>query len=105
VYYFILFYLEPDTFNHVGRGLDMNRRKFFTELASGIVIASSPQIFLPRLIKPIWKRSVDIDELTRLMIRWIRSEYCKSWMDEFGLYNEKLERGWKERKQMIAGML
>ena len=33
----------------------MNRRNFFTQLASGIVVAAAPAVFLPKLIKPAWK--------------------------------------------------
>jgi hypothetical protein len=33
----------------------MNRRYFFQALASGLVAASSPGLFLPKLIKPAWK--------------------------------------------------
>ncbi len=33
----------------------MNRRNFFRDLVSGLVITSSPQIFIPKLIKPRWK--------------------------------------------------
>jgi hypothetical protein len=33
----------------------MNRRSFFKILASGLVIATGPQIFIPKIIKPVWK--------------------------------------------------
>lgn len=33
----------------------MNRRSFFKILASGLVVATSPQIFIPKIIKPVWK--------------------------------------------------
>jgi hypothetical protein len=33
----------------------MNRRYFFRSLASGLVAATAPQLFLPKLIKPAWK--------------------------------------------------
>ena len=32
-----------------------SRRYFFRQLASGLVAASSPGLFLPKLIKPGWK--------------------------------------------------
>lgn len=34
---------------------DMNRRHFFHQLASGLIAASAPSLFLPKLIKPAWK--------------------------------------------------
>ena len=34
----------------------MNRRFFFRQLASGLVAAAAPSLFLPKLIKPRWKR-------------------------------------------------
>lgn len=33
----------------------MNRRNFFRSLASGLIVAAAPQIFLPKLVKPVWK--------------------------------------------------
>lgn len=33
----------------------MNRRYFFKQLASGLVAAAAPALFLPKLIKPQWK--------------------------------------------------
>ncbi len=33
----------------------MNRRYFFRTLASGLAIAAAPDLFLPKLIKPVWK--------------------------------------------------
>lgn len=33
----------------------MNRRYFFQQLASGLVAAAAPTLFLPRLVKPKWK--------------------------------------------------
>jgi len=33
----------------------MNRRGFFTDLASGLIVSAAPTIFAPQLIKPIWK--------------------------------------------------
>jgi|PlaIllAssembly_1097288.scaffolds.fasta_scaffold632749_2 hypothetical protein len=33
----------------------MNRRGFFKILASGLVIATGPTIFIPKIIKPVWK--------------------------------------------------
>lgn len=33
----------------------MNRRYFFRQLASGLVAAAAPSLFLPKLIKPGWK--------------------------------------------------
>jgi len=38
----------------------MNRRSFFTQLASGLVVASAPSIWVPKLIKPKWKLTKDI---------------------------------------------
>ncbi len=36
----------------------MNRRNFFTKLASGLIISASSQIFVPKLIKSVWKKNV-----------------------------------------------
>lgn len=33
----------------------MNRRYFFKSLASGLVAAATPTLFLPKLIKPVWR--------------------------------------------------
>jgi len=33
----------------------MDRRRFFSQLASGLLVAAAPQLFLPKLIKPAWK--------------------------------------------------
>ena len=33
----------------------MNRRSFFTRLASGLVIATCPQIFIPKTFAPVWR--------------------------------------------------
>jgi hypothetical protein len=33
----------------------MNRRLFFKKLTGVIIAASAPTIFLPKLIKPVWK--------------------------------------------------
>ena len=33
----------------------INRRSFFNRLASGILVATSAELFLPKLIKPVWK--------------------------------------------------
>lgn len=33
----------------------MNRRYFFKGLASGLVAACSPGLFLPKIIKPVWR--------------------------------------------------
>jgi len=35
-----------------------NRRFFFKQLACGLVAAVSPGLFLPKLIKPVWKLPV-----------------------------------------------
>jgi hypothetical protein len=34
----------------------MNRRYFFEKLASGLIAASAPTLFLPKLIKPQWTK-------------------------------------------------
>jgi hypothetical protein len=36
----------------------MNRRGFFSQLASGILVASGPTLFLPRLTKVRWKKGM-----------------------------------------------
>lgn len=42
----------------------MNRRHFFQKLASGILVAAAPNLFIPKLIAPRWKqRVVALDEL------------------------------------------
>lgn len=33
----------------------MNRRNFFTRLASGLFVASAPTLFLPKIVKPGWR--------------------------------------------------
>lgn len=33
----------------------MNRRGFFEQLASGLLVAAAPTIFVPKLISPVWK--------------------------------------------------
>lgn len=33
----------------------MNRRYFFQQLASGLIAAAAPALFIPKLIKPGWK--------------------------------------------------
>lgn len=35
----------------------MNRRSFFQQLASGLVVGAAPSLFVPKLIKPVWKRT------------------------------------------------
>jgi len=51
----------------------LDRRYFFKALASGLVAAVSPELFLPKLIKPAWKPArVDclvIDQY-RGIVRW-----------------------------------
>lgn len=42
----------------------MNRRHFFTRLASGLLVAAAPDLFIPKLIAPRWKRrAVALDDL------------------------------------------
>lgn len=48
----------------------MNRRKFFKQLASGLLVASAPSIFVPKLIKPVWKVPVH-----RINPDWIDAPY------------------------------
>jgi hypothetical protein len=33
----------------------MNRRYFFQQLASGLIAATAPMLFLPKIIRPGWK--------------------------------------------------
>lgn len=33
-----------------------NRRRFFTQLASGLIVAAAPSLFLPKIIKPAWSK-------------------------------------------------
>ena len=40
----------------------MDRRYFFKALASGLVAATAPGLFLPKLIKPAWKVP-EVDEV------------------------------------------
>ena len=35
----------------------MDRRHFFKHLASGLVVAAAPELFLPKLVKPSWRIS------------------------------------------------
>lgn len=37
----------------------MDRRYFFKALASGLVAVTSPELFLPKLVKPQWKRCLN----------------------------------------------
>jgi hypothetical protein len=47
----------------------MNRRSFFTRLASGLVVMASPSIFIPKLIKPCWKSNLLTDaELIQIIL-------------------------------------
>lgn len=40
----------------------MNRRYFFSQLASGLIAAAAPALFLPKLIKPTWS-TVPVSDL------------------------------------------
>jgi hypothetical protein len=51
----------------------MQRRQFFRQLASGLIVASAPALFLPKIVKPKWKALADgtrdYDELSKLWDR------------------------------------
>ena len=34
---------------------NMNRRSFFTKLGAGLIVTACPNIFVPQLIRPVWK--------------------------------------------------
>ena len=42
----------------------MNRRYFFKALASGIAAVTSAELFLPKLIKPVWKPLIAANQIT-----------------------------------------
>lgn len=58
----------------------MNRRYFFHQLASGLIAASVPSLFLPKLVRPRWKArpelgDLDIDIFRACMMREILREF------------------------------
>ena len=49
----------------------MDRRYFFKQLASGLIAAVAPTLFLPKLVKPQWKRAViDSQTLSARELSW-----------------------------------
>lgn len=54
----------------------MDRRSFFQQLASGLVVLAAPRLFIPRLIKPAWKlpyrpKGRTIEEFRNDFPKWI----------------------------------
>lgn len=54
----------------------MNRRYFFKQLASGLVAATAPGLFLPKAIKPEWKAKFQICGFeTQIILADLLEEY------------------------------
>jgi hypothetical protein len=71
-----------------------SRRYFFRQLASGLAVAVAPDLFLPKLIKPVWKRPTDT--------RWPwEEEFQKRWVRQF-FFGEPLQTSEYKSLKVIA---
>ena len=45
-----------------------NRRHFFRQLSSGLVVAAAPQVFMPKLTKPTWPKLKSFEYRAELLV-------------------------------------